>query len=227
MENKRGSFKGSLGFVLAAAGSAVGLGNIWRFPYLAAKDNGGFFILCYIILALTFGFALLITEIALGRKTKQSPLTAYGKIHKGFNWLGTLATIVPVIILPYYCAIGGWVIKYFVTFATGKGVDAAGADYFTGHITSVAQPLIFMAVFLVITAVIIPGGVDLLKEVDGHAQVHVAHALNGQAHGVLAGVEHTVLAGAVVLEFQQAVAIGQSVDILGFAGVEQFQVFHC
>lgn len=160
MENKRGSFKGSLGFVLAAAGSAVGLGNIWRFPYLAAKDNGGFFILCYIILALTFGFALLITEIALGRKTKQSPLTAYGKIHKGFNWLGTLATIVPVIILPYYCAIGGWVIKYFVTFATGKGVDAAGADYFTGHITSVAQPLIFMVVFLVITAVIILGGVN-------------------------------------------------------------------
>ena len=88
MENKRGSFKGSLGFVLAAAGSAVGLGNIWRFPYLAAKDNGGFFILCYIILALTFGFALLTTEVAIGRKTKQGPLTAYGKINSKFNYSG-------------------------------------------------------------------------------------------------------------------------------------------
>ena len=80
-EKNRSSFNGSVGFVLAAAGSAVGLGNIWRFPYLAAKDNGGMFILCYIILALTFGFALLTTEIAIGRKTKQSPLTAYKKIN--------------------------------------------------------------------------------------------------------------------------------------------------
>lgn len=163
MENNRSSFKGSLGFVLAAAGSAVGLGNIWRFPYLAAKDNGGFFILCYIILALTFGFTLLVTEIALGRKTKQSPLTAYAKINKNFRWLGTLATAVPIIILPYYCAIGGWVIKYFTTFVTGKGVDAAADGFFTGFIVSEAQPwipLIFMAIFLIITAVIILGGVN-------------------------------------------------------------------
>ena len=163
MENNRSSFKGSIGFVLAAAGSAVGLGNIWRFPYLAAKDNGGFFILCYIILALTFGFTLLVTEIALGRKTKQSPLTAYAKINKNFRWLGTLATAVPIIILPYYCAIGGWVIKYFTTFVTGKGVDAAGDNFFTGFIVSEAQPwipLIFMAIFLIVTAVIILGGVN-------------------------------------------------------------------
>ena len=90
-EKKRGSFSGSIGFVLAAAGSAVGLGNIWRFPYLAAKDNGGLFIFCYLILVVTFGFTLLITEIAIGRKTKQSPLTAYGKINKKFGFLGSLA----------------------------------------------------------------------------------------------------------------------------------------
>ena len=160
MEKNRSSFKGSIGFVLAAAGSAVGLGNIWRFPYLAAKDNGGFFILCYIILALTFGFTLLVTEIALGRKTKQSPLTAYSKINKNFRWLGTLATLVPIIILPYYCAIGGWVLKYFVTFVTGDGVAAATDDYFTGHITSLWQPIILMIVFLAVTALIIFGGVN-------------------------------------------------------------------
>lgn len=130
-EKKRSSFTGSIGFVLAAAGSAVGLGNIWRFPYLAAKDNGGIFILCYIILALTFGFALLTTEIAIGRKTKQSPLTAYGKINKKWGGIGTLATLVPVIILPYYCTIGGWVLKYFFTFASGHGTDAAADGYFT------------------------------------------------------------------------------------------------
>lgn len=160
MENKRSSFKGSIGFVLAAAGSAVGLGNIWRFPYLAAKDNGGFFILCYIILALTFGFTLLVTEIAIGRKTKQSPLTAYGKINKRFKGLGILATVVPAIILPYYCAIGGWVLKYFITFISGQGAAAAADDYFTGHITSLGQPIIFLLIFIIATAAVILGGVN-------------------------------------------------------------------
>lgn len=157
---KRSSFKGSIGFVLAAAGSAVGLGNIWRFPYLAAKDNGGFFILCYIILALTFGFALLTTEVAIGRKTKQGPLTAYGKINKKFSFLGSFATLVPIIILPYYCAIGGWVIKYAIVFITGKGMQAAGDDYFTGYITQTTEPAVWMAVFLLITAFVIIGGVN-------------------------------------------------------------------
>lgn len=118
-KHKRNSFSGSIGFVLAAAGSAVGLGNIWRFPYLAAKDGGGIFLVVYIVLALTFGFTLLITEVAIGRKTKQSPLTAYGKIHKKWKGMGMIACLVPIIILPYYCAIGGWVLKYFLVFLTG------------------------------------------------------------------------------------------------------------
>lgn len=157
---KRSSFSGGLGFVLAAAGSAVGLGNIWRFPYLAAKDNGGLFILLYIILALTFGFALLTTEVSIGRITKQSPLTAYGKINKKFKFIGSLATLVPIIILPYYCAIGGWVLKYFFTFATGDGVKAAQDGYFTDYISQIASPLIWMIVFMVMTAVIIFRGVN-------------------------------------------------------------------
>ena len=107
-KKERSSFSGGIGFVLAAAGSAVGLGNLWRFPYLAAQYGGGIFILVYIILALTFGFTLMTTEIAIGRKTKQSPGTAYKAINKKFGFLGVLAPIVPVIILPYYCVIGGW-----------------------------------------------------------------------------------------------------------------------
>ena len=111
MENmqNRGSFSGRLGFVLAAAGSAGGLGNIWRFPYLAAKDGGGVFLLFYLILALTFGFTLLITEISIGRKTGQSPLTAYKLLHPKMRWVGILACLIPALILPYYCTIGGWV----------------------------------------------------------------------------------------------------------------------
>lgn len=159
-EKKRSSFTGSIGFVLAAAGSAVGLGNIWRFPYLAAKDNGGLFILIYIILALTFGFALLTTEIAIGRKTRQGPLTAYGVIHKKFKFLGTFATLVPVIILPYYCTIGGWVFKYFVTFITGQGVSSAKDGYFTGFITSQYAPIVFMLIFLGFTAFVVFSGVN-------------------------------------------------------------------
>lgn len=103
----RSSFGGSIGFVLAAAGSAVGLGNIWRFPYLAAKNGGGLFLVIYLILALTVGYSLLSTEVAIGRHTKESSLTAYDKLNPKFRWVGILACLVPMIIMPYYCAIGG------------------------------------------------------------------------------------------------------------------------
>ena len=158
---KRNSFSGSLGFVLAAAGSAVGLGNIWRFPYLAAKDGGGLFLAMYILLALTFGFTLLTTEIAIGRKTKQSPLTAYKKLNKKGGFLGILACIIPMLILPYYCAIGGWVLKYFVTFLTESGAAAAATDgFFKGYTTSVSEPIVMMVIFLAVTAGVIVLGVN-------------------------------------------------------------------
>lgn len=160
MEKKRSSFTGTLGFVLAAAGSAVGLGNIWRFPYLAAKDNGGVFIFFYIILALTFGFTLLTTEIAIGRKTKQSPLTAYGKLRPKWDFIGVLACLVPVIILPYYCTIGGWVFKYLTVYITGMDNEAVMDGFFTGFITSNISPIVFMLVFLAATALIVFLGVD-------------------------------------------------------------------
>ncbi len=157
---KRNSFRGSLGFVLAAAGSAVGLGNIWRFPYLAAKDGGGLFLVVYVILALTFGFTLLTAEIALGRKTKQSPLTAYSKVKKGWGFLGVISCIIPIIILPYYCAIGGWVIKYFCAYATGNGEKLAEDGCFGGFITKQYQPIIFLFIFLGLVALIIFLGVN-------------------------------------------------------------------
>ena len=148
-QKKRGSFGGSLGFVLAAAGSAVGLGNIWRFPALAAKDGGGLFLVIYLILAITFGFTLLLTEVAIGRKTKQSPLTAYGRLHKKSGWIGGFACAVPFIIMPYYCVIGGWVLKYLIVFLTGKGSEATDDGFFGGFITGNVEPIVFTVIFAV------------------------------------------------------------------------------
>ena len=109
MEKVRSSFTGKIGFVLAAAGSAVGLGNIWRFPYLAAKYGGGIFLLVYLVLAVTFGFALMCAEIAIGRKTGQSAVGAFCSLNKKYKFIGLLASVIPILILPYYSVIGGWV----------------------------------------------------------------------------------------------------------------------
>lgn len=156
----RKTFGGSLGFVLAAAGSAVGLGNIWRFPYLAAKDGGGLFLVVYIILAVTFGFTLLTAEIAIGRKTKQSPLTAYSIVKPGWKPLGVIASLVPVIILPYYVVIGGWVLKFLVAYTVGEGKAAAADTYFTSFITDRREPIIMMLVFLIMVAFVVIRGVN-------------------------------------------------------------------
>lgn len=166
---KRNSFSSSIGFVLAAAGSAVGLGNIWRFPYLAAKDGGGVFLVTYIALAVTFGFTLIVSEVAIGRKTKQGCLTAYGKLSKNWSWVGLFSSLVPFLILPYYSIIGGWVLKYMTVYCTGNGESAAQKGFFGGFITSYAQPLIFNAIFLLATAFVIykgvNGGIEKLSKV--------------------------------------------------------------
>ena len=159
-EQNRGGFTGSLGFVLAAAGSAVGLGNIWRFPYLAAKDGGGVFLLFYLILALTFGFTLLITEISIGRKTGKSPLAAYAQLHPKMGWIGVVACIIPVLILPYYCTIGGWVLKYLAAYVSGNGMAAVDSGYFGAFIEQVGNPVFWFLLFLGATMVVVYKGVD-------------------------------------------------------------------
>lgn len=159
MQAKRSGFTSKLGFVLAAAGSAVGLGNIWRFPYLAAKYGGGTFLLVYIILSVTFGSALLITEIAIGRKTGLSVVGAYKKLDKRFSFLGWIAALVPVLILPYYCVIGGWVTKYTATFLSGQMHQAATDSFFTDFISKIWEPIGWFAIFIALTAVIVLLGV--------------------------------------------------------------------
>ena len=160
MSSKRSSFTGKIGFVLAAAGSAVGLGNIWRFPYLAAKYGGGIFLLVYIALSVTFGFSLMVAEIAIGRKTGKSAIEAFGALDKRFSFLGWFAALVPVIILPYYSVIGGWVMKYFFGFISGSAGAMAEPSYFGNYIGGVWQPLLWFAIFIGATAVIVLFGVE-------------------------------------------------------------------
>ena len=160
MTEKRGNFTGKIGFVLAAAGSAVGLGNIWRFPYLAAKCGGGIFLLVYLVLALTFGFALMTAEISLGRKTGLSAIGAFTSLNKKYSFLGYLCAIIPIIILPYYSVIGGWVLKYLVTFVSGNGAGAAQDEFFTSFIGASGEPLLWFSIFLGATAVVVLFGVD-------------------------------------------------------------------
>ena len=157
---ERSSFSNKLGFVLAAAGSAVGLGNIWRFPYLAAQYGGGTFLLIYLILAVTFGFSLMAAEIALGRKTGLSAIGAFKTLDSRFGFLGILASVVPIIIFPYYSVIGGWVIKYFATFITGGAAVAASDTYFTDFISGTSEPLGWFFLFIGITAFIVLCGVE-------------------------------------------------------------------
>ena len=160
MSSKRSSFTGKIGFVLAAAGSAVGLGNIWRFPYLAAKYGGGIFLLVYIALSVTFGFALMMAEISIGRKTGKSAIEAFGALDKRFSWLGFLAAAIPTIILPYYSVIGGWVIKYMVGFISGSAGEMAQDSYFSNYIGSAGEPLLWFLLFIGATAVIVLFGVE-------------------------------------------------------------------
>lgn len=157
---KRSNFSSRLGFVLAAAGSAVGLGNIWRFPYLAAQYGGGTFLLIYLILTVTFGFSLMLAEIAIGRKTGLSAIGAFKKLDKRFGFLGILASLVPIIIFPYYSVIGGWVTKYLSVFLTGGSERASADTYFTSFISSAIEPLGWFFLFLAVTAIIVLFGVE-------------------------------------------------------------------
>ncbi len=157
---KRSSFTGKIGFVLAAAGSAVGLGNIWRFPYLAAKYGGGIFLLVYILLAVSFGFALMISEVAIGRKTGLSAIGAFKALNKKYSFLGYLAAIVPIIILPYYSVIGGWVTKYLWAFISGGAMDAATDSYFGNFIGGTFEPVGWFLLYLALTSVVVLFGVE-------------------------------------------------------------------
>ena len=159
-KHKKNGFTGQLGFVMAAAGSAVGVGNLWRFPYLAAKDGGGLFILIYLILTFTFGFTLLTSDIAIGRRTGKNSINAYEEMSPKWKFLGILTFLVPVLIMTYYAVIGGWIVRYIVVYLTGQGQAAAQDSFFTDFITSPGQATLYAVLFMLFTAWIVFNGVE-------------------------------------------------------------------
>ena len=136
-------FSNRIGFVLSAAGSAVGLGNIWRFPYLAAEYGGGIFLLVYIVMTLIFGFPVMAMEIAIGRKTASASISAYGELDKRGRFIGVLTAIVTLITLPYYCVVGGWVLKYATLYITGQGALAGARGFFKLYTSDAAEPILY------------------------------------------------------------------------------------
>ena len=146
--------------MLAAAGSAVGVGNLWRFPYLAAKDGGGLFLIVYLALVLTFGFTLLSSDIAIGRKTQKSAIGAYEEMQPKWKFLGILTFLVPVLIMTYYAVIGGWIPQYAVAYFSGQANAAAQDNYFTSFITSPVSPVVFALFFMAVTALVVYNGVE-------------------------------------------------------------------
>ena len=180
--SRRSSFSGKIGFVLAAAGASVGLGNIWRFPYLAAKYGGGIFLLVYILLAFTFGYTMIVAETALGRMTRKSPVgafRAFGK-GKGLSFGGWINAIIPILIVPYYSVIGGWVIKYLAEYILGHGSALATDEYFSSFISNGFSSELCFVVFALFTLAIIFAGVH--NGIERVSKLHDARAGGAVRH---------------------------------------------
>ncbi|MDO4615581.1 MAG: sodium-dependent transporter [Lachnospiraceae bacterium] len=164
MEKKkdRANFSGKIGYILATAGASVGLGNIWRFPYLAAKYGGGIFILVYIILSLTFGYTMIISETAIGRISRRSPAGAFPYFSKsaGSRIGGWLNALVPILVVSYYCVIGGWVLRYFVEYLIGHDVQAAESGNFSAFISTAGKPELYFIIFAAMTTLVVALGVN-------------------------------------------------------------------
>ncbi len=198
----RGRFSGRIGYVLAVAGSAVGLGNIWRFPYLAAKYGGGMFLLVYLLLIITFGYVLIVSETALGRMTRKSPVGAFAAFgHKlPFKLGGWINAIIPMIIVPYYSVIGGWVVKYLVEYLKGNTAALAADDYFSSFIASSGEAeiwfLIFSAMVFIVVLAGVKHGVELVSKIMMPVLVVLAIIVAGYSvtrPGALEGVKYFLI----------------------------------
>ena len=228
METKnRSSFSGKIGFVLSAAGASVGLGNIWRFPYLAAKYGGGIFLLVYILLAVTFGYSMIIAETALGRMTHKSPVGAFSAFGKGRGRLfgGWINAVIPILIVPYYSVIGGWVIKYLLEYLRGNAAALAADGYFGSFISSGLSVevcfLIFTAFTLSIIFAGVRGGVERVSKWMMPVLVVLSLVIAGYSvtrPGALAGVKYFLVPNPANFSWMTVVAaMGQMFYSLSIA----------
>ena len=226
-KQKRSAFSGKIGFVLSAAGASVGLGNIWRFPYLAAKYGGGIFLLVYIVLAVTFGYTMIVAETALGRMTHKSPVGAFGAFGKkgGLRFGGWINAVIPILIVPYYSVIGGWVIRYLSEYISGHGSELSQDGYFSNFISSGLSAevcfLIFTAFTLAIIFAGVRNGVERVSKVMMPVLVVLSVVIAGYSvtrPGALAGVRYFLVPNVANFSWMTVVtAMGQMFYSLSIA----------
>lgn len=163
MKQSRGQWASSLGFILAASGSAVGLGNIWKFPGKVATYGGGAFVLCYILIVVLVGFPVMLAEISIGRSTQKNVVGAFRKLNRRWTFLGGIGVLTLFVILSYYCIVGGWVLKYIQVYLTGAQFGAgemAYENYFVNFISKPVEPLLWGALFLAMCVYVVVRGVS-------------------------------------------------------------------
>lgn len=157
---KRDSFSSSIGFILSAAGSAIGLGNIWKFPYVAGNSGGGLFLIFYIAFVIILGVPIILAEIAIGRKTQLSPVLAYNKLKSNWGFIGIIGVVCGFILLSYYSVISGWIIKYIFEYINGANFGEDKSHFFNSFTQSKFEPIIGHAIFIFICAVVVIGGIE-------------------------------------------------------------------
>ncbi|HAR86256.1 MAG TPA: sodium-dependent transporter, partial [Clostridium sp.] len=157
--SNRGQWASNIGFILAAAGSAVGLGNIWKFPYLAGANGGGAFVVIYLVMIVIIGFVIMLGEMAIGRNTHLSSVGAYKKLSEKWAFVGFIGVVVGFCILAFYSVIGGWVLNYIGKYLIGGISGAEAGNYFSGFIASTTQPIVWHLVFMVLCCVIVLKGI--------------------------------------------------------------------
>ncbi len=163
MENNRATFGSTFGFIMAAVGSAVGLGNIWGFPYKMGMSGGFAFLLVYLVLAVFVGLAVMVGEFVIGRKTGLSPVAAYKKLSAKFTWMGYMAVLVPFFVLCFYFVLGGMVTRYALGYLTAIfGWDSWGvsniADFFGSFILNGGSMILWTAIFIALNTIIVAAG---------------------------------------------------------------------
>lgn len=159
VKEHRGQWSSKFGFIMAAAGSAVGLGNLWKFPYLAGRHGGGIFLIVYLIIIVFLGYSMTLAEMSIGRNTKLNQYNAYRKINKKWGPVGFLGIATPFLILSFYCVVGGWVMKYLWEYIVAGSIANPG-NYFGDYVATLSGPIIWHLLFLLITLVIVIGGVS-------------------------------------------------------------------
>ncbi|MBR5478862.1 MAG: sodium-dependent transporter [Clostridia bacterium] len=160
MNKTRGQWSSNIGFIFATAGSAIGLGNIWKFPGKVGMGGGGAFMVIYFAIVFTVGISIMLTELVVGRKTQKNAVEAFNDLNPKWKFTGILGVLSAFIVLSYYCVIGGYVLKYVVTYIAGANFSGGYEQYFNSFVTNPITPIIYLILFMALTSFIVTCGIS-------------------------------------------------------------------